>query len=596
MNGALLVIGSLYWDKHELREMLRNEFLEMGLARRVPVPIRYGRKSDKRDTYTMVFSMECVAESRLGQGYLIPIKQSFDSSSFGETTKVIIDAEHKETIDFKRFNWGWGCLALLVNPKKENDKNIKALKSYWNDKYSTGFKEGDYKVGDEDPCVNSNGLMQIPWLEEYNDFDFIVATATKPEVDNYPDYIELASKFKDDQEYFRKNYKKGIYTFRDVDIWNAMGYQHTKLGWIPMDWKIMELGEECIIRGRIGWKGLKQSEYVNDGPYLIASKHINNGNVNWEKCDHITLERYNESIEIGLEKGDVIFSKDGSLGNPALMQKLPGRATINSTMMLLRPNNILTPSYLYCCMNSNLFKRLVVEKVSGGAIPHIFQRDMKSFLIPLAPHSEQLKIAEIISNCATITQNLCDLIKAKEKQKKGLMQQLLRGKKRLPGFEDEWEEVKMGDVFKRINRKNVEGNTNVVTISAQRGLVRQDTYFKKNVASEILDNYFLLHRNEFAYNKSYSNGYPKGAIKKLKLFDKAVVTTLYICFDVKDEGISSRDFFEHFFEAGLLNRGLTQIAHEGGRAHGLLNVTPSDFLNLKIKIPDFMSSRASPRY
>jgi type I restriction enzyme S subunit len=63
------------------------------------------------------------------------------------------------------------------------------------------------------------------------------------------------------------------------------------------------------------------------------------------------------------------------------------------------------------------------------------------------------------------------------------------------------------------------------------------------------------------------------------------ITTLYICFGIKDESKHSADFFEHFFEANSLDKGLTQIAHEGGRAHGLLNVTPSDFFDLKIKIP-----------
>jgi type I restriction enzyme S subunit len=105
------------------------------------------------------------------------------------------------------------------------------------------------------------------------------------------------------------------------------------------------------------------------------------------------------------------------------------------------------------------------------------------------------------------------------------------------------------------------------------------------VASDIIDNYFLVEKGEFCYNKSYSNGYPWGATKRLTDFDKAVVTTLYICFTLKDNQENSGDFFEHFFEANLLDRGLTQIAHEGGRAHGLLNVTPSDFFDLHIFIP-----------
>jgi type I restriction enzyme S subunit len=154
------------------------------------------------------------------------------------------------------------------------------------------------------------------------------------------------------------------------------------------------------------------------------------------------------------------------------------------------------------------------------------------------------------------------------------------------GFSGDWKEVKMSYIFERVNRKNSEQNTNVVTISAQRGFVKQTDFFNKTVASDLLDNYFLVEKGEFCYNKSYSNGYPWGATKRLNDFDKAVVTTLYICFKIADSNKNSGEFFEQFFNANSLDKGLTKIAHEGGRAHGLLNVTPSDFFELKITVPD----------
>ncbi|MCK9300258.1 MAG: restriction endonuclease subunit S [Bacteroidales bacterium] len=172
------------------------------------------------------------------------------------------------------------------------------------------------------------------------------------------------------------------------------------------------------------------------------------------------------------------------------------------------------------------------------------------------------------------------MIEKLEIRKKGLMQKLLTGKA------ENWEEVRLDDLFERVTRKNTERNPNVVTISAQRGFVKQTDFFNKSIASEITDNYFLVKRGEFCYNKSYSNGYPWGATKRLKDFEKAVVTTLYICFTIKDKYKISGDFFEYFFDANKLDSGLTQIAHEGGRAHGLLNVTPSDFFSLKMNIPN----------
>lgn len=76
-----------------------------------------------------------------------------------------------------------------------------------------------------------------------------------------------------------------------------------------------------------------------------------------------------------------------------------------------------------------------------------------------------------------------------------------------------------------------------------------------------------------------------GAIKRLNRYEKAVVTTLYICFEIENEEVADSDYFEHFFEAGLLNHGLSKVANEGGRAHGLLNVKPSDFFSLRVPLP-----------
>lgn len=218
--------------------------------------------------------------------------------------------------------------------------------------------------------------------------------------------------------------------------------------------------------------------------------------------------------------------------------------------------------------------------------------ELKNIVITFPDKAEQCAIAQVLSTADAAIQTTEKLIAQKELRKKWLMQQLLTGKKRLQGFAGEWKEYKLSDLFERVTRKNDEGNTNVVTISAQRGFVKQNDFFNKTVASETLDNYFLVQRGEFCYNKSYSNGYPWGATKRLNAFDKAVVTTLYICFSIKDENKANADFFEQFFEANLLDKGLTKIAHEGGRAHGLLNVTPSDFFSLKFMAPSLEEQTA----
>ncbi|MFQ1765075.1 restriction endonuclease subunit S [Aeromonas veronii] len=232
-----------------------------------------------------------------------------------------------------------------------------------------------------------------------------------------------------------------------------------------------------------------------------------------------------------------------------------------------------------------------IAKLAGTqAVPIINKTTFESQCI-WVPDSlpEQKKIAKILSTWDRVISTTEQLLANSQQQKKALMQQLLTGKKRLRDnkgvrFCGEWKLDKLSKIFERVTTKNDGKSTNVVTISGQQGLIRQEDFFKKSVASDILDGYFLLMKGQFAYNKSYSNGYPMGAIKRLNRYADGVVTTLYICFEISESTKANGDFWEHYFESGLLNKGLSQIAHEGGRAHGLLNVKPTDFFSLKARI------------
>lgn len=148
---------------------------------------------------------------------------------------------------------------------------------------------------------------------------------------------------------------------------------------------------------------------------------------------------------------------------------------------------------------------------------------------------------------------------------------------------NEWGEERLKHYFKRLTRKNSEKNQNVLTISAQYGLISQEEFFNKSVASEDKSNYFLLNKGDFAYNKSYSSGYPYGAIKRLEYYEKGIVSPLYICLESLQERTS--DYFVQYFEAGLLNKEIHAIAQEGARNHGLLNIAVEDFFNTHIVVP-----------
>ena len=154
---------------------------------------------------------------------------------------------------------------------------------------------------------------------------------------------------------------------------------------------------------------------------------------------------------------------------------------------------------------------------------------------------------------------------------------------RFSGFTDPWEQRKLGDVARRVTRKNENRDSDLpLTISAQYGLVDQRTFFNNQVASKDMSGYFLLHKGEFAYNKSTSTDSPWGAIKRLEKYDMGCVSTLYICFELLS---GDPDFLVTYYETDRWYKAVQLIAAEGARNHGLLNIAPDDFFETQICIP-----------
>lgn len=153
-----------------------------------------------------------------------------------------------------------------------------------------------------------------------------------------------------------------------------------------------------------------------------------------------------------------------------------------------------------------------------------------------------------------------------------------------------WKTVRLRDAFRQITRRNDRGVSRVLTASGQHGLIDQTEYFNRSIAGKSLENYFLLERGEFAYNRSLMQGYPFGAIKRLDRYPMGVVSTLYLCIALKNDLFWS-DFVAQLFESGLLNTELAPIAKIGARAHGLLNVTPQEFLDIQVPLPPLPEQR-----
>ena len=363
------------------------------------------------------------------------------------------------------------------------------------------------------------------------------------------------------------------------------GYKDSPLGIIPKEWEVKKIGDfgKVVTGSTPPTNDLDNygSSYKFVGPVDISEKK------SIGKTEK-SLSKKGFSLSRCMPKGSVLFTCIGStIGKCAIADEdLTSNQQINAVICNTEHNY----DYLYYELShrSNRIRQIAAEQ----AVPIINKSTFENFKIICPPLSEQVKIANVISLWDIAIEKQSELIEKLTLRKRAMMQQLLTGKKRLPGFSGEWKRIKLDNITERVTRKNEDDNKNVVTISAQRGFVIQTDFFNKSVASETLDNYFLVHKDEFCYNKSYSNGYPMGAIKRLKTFDKAVVTTLYICFRLKDKASANIDFFEQYCESGIFNKELVKVANEGGRAHGLLNVTPSDFFNMHMSIPDIDEQNA----
>jgi len=206
---------------------------------------------------------------------------------------------------------------------------------------------------------------------------------------------------------------------------------------------------------------------------------------------------------------------------------------------------------------------------------------------------EQRKIANFliaIDKKIAAQQSLVDNLK---KYKRGVFESIFTRKFRLvpKARQSDWIAFKLSDFATRITRKN-NGATDIpLTISAQYGLIDQRDFFSKVVASSDMSGYYLLRRGEYTYNRSTSNDYPFGSIKRLELYNEGAVSTLYLCFAIKEDVVLS-NFAKWYFESSQWHRGVNEICAEGARNHGLLNVPTDGFFDTVHILPSDIEEQA----
>ncbi len=249
----------------------------------------------------------------------------------------------------------------------------------------------------------------------------------------------------------------------------------------------------------------------------------------------------------------------------------------------------INPDFFYLQMHTYDMRKLFYS-MGDGMRQTLSYNDVKDMPLYIPSLPEQKAIVEYFNvlekEITTETENLAKLRQMKSASLISMFPQKGETKPcvRFKGFDGEWEIVKLSSIAKRITRKNTQlESTLPLTISAAEGLIEQTAFFNNVVASSNVSGYYLLKKGEFAYNKSYSNGYPFGAVKRLDRYDMGVLSTLYIVFSV-DESVCS-DYIVHFFDTSLWHKEVAMRAAEGARNHGLLNIGAEDFLDIDIILP-----------
>ena len=148
----------------------------------------------------------------------------------------------------------------------------------------------------------------------------------------------------------------------------------------------VKLGDYLYIKGRIGWKGLKKNEYLSESNYrIINGETLTKSGIDWNKAGYISEERYTESPEIMLQIGDILLSKDGTIGKIGYVDELELPTSVASGIFVIRNNqpDVISTTFIYYLLKSKIFDSFIIARTEGSVIPHLYQKDFMDFEFPL---------------------------------------------------------------------------------------------------------------------------------------------------------------------------------------------------------------------
>ena len=349
---------------------------------------------------------------------------------------------------------------------------------------------------------------------------------------------------------------------------------------IPTNWDMIPIGKALIS----SQYGTSQGNSKTGVP-VVGMRNLQNGKVVFNDLPFVVIDE-TEKERLLLHDGDILLNRTNSydlVGKVGYVEKAI-EAVFASYLVRLKVDKKKSDPRFVAVWLTSFWAEQMLKKIATRAVSQVNLNptEFKKFcLIPVPPLPEQKAIADLLSAWDEAIEKTERLIQAKKKSFKRLLNDLIHQGR----SNHTWKSFNLSDLCYSISRKNEENNTNILTSSAQNGLVSQLEYYNKNVSAENITGYYLLKKGEFAYNRSSAKGYPYGATKRLDRYEKGVLSTLSLCFALRPDAPCESDFLLHIFESGAVHRELRTVCQEGARSHGLLNITKADFLGINLFLP-----------
>ena len=428
----------------------------------------------------------------------------------------------------------------------------KGEEAYFQDSNIVWFKHDDRVDNSFLKCIYEivkwSGIEGSTIKRLYNDI-FLKTEFSMPKV---AEQQQIGMYFQSLDHLITLHQRKNIYFYEKV----TLVWEQRKLGEIASSF---EYGLNAAAKEYDGENKYIRITDIDDNTHEFLTYNLTSPDI-----DLTDVENYK------LAEGDILFARTGaSVGKSYIYRDSDGLVYYAGFLIRARIREEYDAEFVFQSTLTDKYNKYIAVTSQRSGQPGVNAQEYSEFEIRVPEKEEQTKIGTYFHNLdhlITLHQCKCHLL--------------------LKLLHNDWEQRKLGKLVDRVTRKNQDLVSELpLTISAQYGLIDQNEFFDKRVASKDVSGYYLIENGEFAYNKSTSTDAPWGAVKRLDRYENGVLSTLYIVFGIKENNPVDSDFLVSYYSTNLWHKGIHEIAAEGARNHGLLNIAPADFFETELTMP-----------